>query len=74
MPEKNSDDVLYDVRLIERNVAKGLINPKELEKRLSALEDQEPQADSSNLDELMRAAGKGKTAASTALALDRSIN
>ncbi len=60
MPQQIPEEVLYDVRLVERHVAKGLLNPKDLEKRLNALEDQTAQAESTSLDELMQVAQRGQ--------------
>ena len=48
------DTVLYDKRLIERHVAKGLITRKEVEKRLGDTEDLTDQAKSISLEALTK--------------------
>jgi hypothetical protein len=44
------DEILNDVRLIERHIRKGLINRKDLEKRLKELPDVAEQAELLSLD------------------------
>ncbi len=39
------DEILYDVRLVERHIRKGLITRKDAEACLKALEDQTEQAE-----------------------------
>ena len=45
------DEVLNDVRLIERHIRKGLINRKDLEKRLKELPDVAEQGEILSLDQ-----------------------
>ncbi len=47
-----SDEVLYDVRLIERHVRQGLLTREQADKRLKELEDTAKNADIMDLDEL----------------------
>ncbi|MFC1609986.1 hypothetical protein ACFL6C_03440 [Myxococcota bacterium] len=47
-----SDLILFDKRLIERHIAKGLITRKDVEKRLSETEDLGDQAEWMSLEEL----------------------
>ncbi len=44
------DEVLYDVRLQDRFIRKGLITRKELEKRLKELDDMTDQAEELRLE------------------------
>jgi len=53
MSERLSDTVLYDKRLIARNIAKGLVTREDVEKRLEETEDLTDQADITPLDEIM---------------------
>jgi hypothetical protein len=54
MTEQLPPHILYDKRLIDRHIAKGLITRKDLENRAAEAEDLTDQADFTSLDELMR--------------------
>ena len=58
------DEILYDVRLIERHIRKGLITRKDADARLKAIEDQTDQADFLSFDSLTKpgSAEDGKSA------------
>ena len=45
------DEVLYDTRLIERHVRKGVLNRKDIEKRLKELPDAAEQGEILSLDQ-----------------------
>lgn len=47
-----SDELLYDVRLVERNIAKGKLNRKDHQKWLKAQEDLTEQAHVVDYDQL----------------------
>jgi len=47
------DEILYDVRLVERHIRKGLITREEVEKRLEAMKDMKDDADSIALESLV---------------------
>jgi hypothetical protein len=49
MPQLN-DEVLYDVRLIERHVRQGLLTRAEADKRLKEIKDQGDNADVIDLE------------------------
>lgn len=54
MPQQFSDEVLYDVRLIERHVARGLLTWDEVKKHQESTPDLTEQADKLDLDQLSR--------------------
>lgn len=47
-----SKDVLFDIRLVERNIRQGLVTRQEYDKRLAELADMQSEVDPINLDEL----------------------
>jgi len=49
--QKGSEKKLFDIRLLERNIRKGIISPKEYEKYLSTLEDSKEYSEEINLEE-----------------------
>jgi hypothetical protein len=72
MPHQLPDEVLYDVRLIERHLNRGVLNPKDLEKRLGALEDLSEQSETTTFDDI-----EGKLPSkepAKAAAVDRNVN
>ena len=50
---KIQDEVLFDARLVERHIRKGLITRKQYEDYLAKIKDSEANAEVLNLDELM---------------------
>lgn len=74
MPQQIPDEVLYDIRLIERHLNKGVLNPKDLEKHLNALEDLTEQSEVTTFDELdAQVSGKESVKAASTV-MDRSVN
>jgi hypothetical protein len=49
---KLPEEVLFDVRLVERHIRAGLVTRKEYEEHLKKLEDMTEQGDVLNLEEL----------------------
>jgi hypothetical protein len=47
---KESKEKFYDLRMLERNIYKGLINPKEYKKYLQTLPDESENAEEIDLD------------------------
>lgn len=58
MAEKFPDDFLYDSRLIERHIARGVITRKEAEAFAMSKPDLVDQAETINLDQISRPAAK----------------
>jgi hypothetical protein len=52
MPQQLPDEVLYDVRLIERHVRSGLLSREQADKRLKDSKDVVDNADAMDLDQL----------------------
>ncbi len=46
------DEVLYDKRLIERHIRRGVLSREDVNKRLSQLEDSAEEADVIDIDQL----------------------
>ena len=51
MPQNLADEVLYDVRLIERHISRGYITRKAVEDRRAAGPDMAEQAESIDLEQ-----------------------
>lgn len=56
------DEVLFDLRLVQRHVRAGATTREEVDKRLSAMEDMADQADIIDLDKLRAEAEAAKAA------------
>ena len=52
MPQQIPDEILYDVRLQARYIARGLLTQEALDKRLEDLQDAAPQVSAIDLDRL----------------------
>lgn len=52
MPSQLPEEILYDVRLIERHVRQGLITRQDVEKYQKALQDRAAEADVTDLEAL----------------------
>ncbi len=52
MPQQIPDEILYDVRLQARYIARGLLTREALAKRLEELEDAAPQVSAIDVDRL----------------------
>ena len=59
MPQQFTDEVLYDVRLIKRHVARGLLTPDDVKKRREASVDLTDQCEKLDVDQSGRS-GHGK--------------
>ncbi len=53
------DEILYDIRLVERHIRGGLITRKEAEAHLKATEDQSDQAEYMSFESLTKPASAG---------------
>lgn len=47
------EEILYDVRLVERHIRNGRLDRAEYEKHLKALEDRQKDVDSMDIEQLM---------------------
>lgn len=54
------DELLYDKRLIERHIAKGMLTPQEVEQRLNQMPDLENYSDVISWEELTKSNEKPK--------------
>lgn len=54
-----SDEILYDIRLVERHIRAGLITRKDVEAHLKAVEDQADQAEYLSFESLTKPASAG---------------
>jgi hypothetical protein len=58
MAQQLPDEILYDVRLIERHITKGLITRAAVEKRRAQSADMADQSDNLDLDQLASGANR----------------
>ncbi len=54
-----ADEILYDVRLVERHIRQGLITRKDAEANLKVIEDQADQAEYLSFESLTKPASAG---------------
>ena len=52
MPQQIPDEILYDSRLVDRHIARGLLTREQVDKRRAALADVADQAEILDLDQL----------------------